>query len=109
MAWDVPLEDLMADEVTVSVATTPGAYGESRHSTASATYTARVTFDPATIMRLAGETSDVSAVAWVASTTSFDRSAKITLPDGSTPPIKQVVRVDDGDGLHHVKVLFGGL
>jgi hypothetical protein len=67
-----------------------------------------VTFDPATVARAAGPSENASAVAWIDSTAVIARSALITLPDGSTPPIRQVVQTDDEHGLHHVKVVFGG-
>jgi hypothetical protein len=107
VAWDSPLLDLMPDTVTVYAASTPRPDGSDGFSTSGTSYRARVTFDPATVARAAGPTDDVSAVAWIASTAVIARSAAITLPDGTSPPVKQVVRVDDGDGLHHVKVLFG--
>lgn len=109
MGWDDSLETLMPDTVTVYAAGRPAADGSDTFSTASATYPARVTFDPASIQRAAGPVTDVSAVAWVASTVSFAVGAKVLLPDGTAPPVKQVVRVDDMDGLHHVKVLLGKL
>lgn len=109
MGWDTALEALMPDAVTVYAAGRPAADGSDTFSTASASYPARVTFDPAQVQKAAGPVSDVSAVAWVASTVVIAVGAKVLLPDGTAPPVKQVVRVDDMDGLHHCKVLLGRL
>lgn len=99
----------MADTITVFSSARPSADGADGFSTSGVTYPARVTFDPATVGKSAGPTDDISAVAWVAASTPISRGSSVLLADGSRPRVRQVIRYDDDDGLHHVKLLLGGV
>ena len=98
----------MSDVVTVYSSGRPSADGADGFSTSGTSYPARVTYDPTTVAQASGPVSDVSAVAWVASTSPIGRASAVLLADGSRPRVRQVIRYDDDDGLHHVKLLLGG-
>lgn len=109
MTFDPALADLMADTVVIRLAARPGADGASLASTAAgSTRPARVTTDPKAIDRASGDVEGVNAIAWINSTGPIPASARITLPDGSVPPILSVSNIDDETGFHHAKVMFGG-
>jgi len=94
---------------TVKISTRKGSnnYGEATVSTTTTRYRARITFQPHEMRRAGGEVVAVKNVCWVASTGTIHATDRITLPDGSTPPILGVETPTDRDGNHHNKLLLG--
>ena len=103
---DAALLALMPRTLTVYSTAAPAADGADQFASTGVSYSARITKDPAVMMKVAGPVKDPSAVAWIASTTAISQGATIQLPDGTRPPIASVSQVDDEAGLYFVKVVF---
>jgi head-tail adaptor len=110
VSFDEAFLSFMDSTVTVSTRSGHSNYGEATYSTSSATYRARIVEKPGFIREAAGETIQFSHTLWIRSTGSVSITAtdRITLPDGTKPPIVAVERIPDEDGEHHVKVMLGG-
>ena len=110
MSFSTQFLSMMNSTVTVSTRASHNSYGEATYSTSSATYRARIVEKPGFIREAAGETIQFSHTLWIRSTGSVSITAtdRITLPDGTKPPIVAVERYPDDEGEHHVKVMLGG-
>jgi hypothetical protein len=107
MGWDADFLDLMPHSVVVSTRASHSAYGTAVYSTSGSTYRARVLTKPGFVRSAQGENVAFHTVVWVASTGSIDISSRLTLPDGTTPPIVAMERVPDEDGTYHSKIMCG--
>lgn len=109
MSFSTSLLELMPSTVKVSTRTTHNNYGEASFATTTSSYRARVVSKPGYLRTAEGEEISYAHIAWIRSTgaVSITASDRITLPDGSTPPVVGVERYPDQDGAHHVKVMFG--
>jgi hypothetical protein len=108
VTWDADLEELMPATIVVKPPARPGSDGADAYSTAAgSTYRARVSYDPDAIRRASGTVEGVTAVVWFPSTAPVDLGSKVTLPDGTTPPVKGSALMSDETGAHHVKLLLG--
>lgn len=100
-------QSLMPATITVSTRTTHSLHGTPSYSTSSASYRARIIHKPGFVRTGDRETKEFRTILWVASTGTLDVSDRITLPDGSRPPVVAVERYPDDDGTHHHKVFLG--
>lgn len=99
----------MDSTVSVSTRSSHSFYGEPSYSTVTTDYRARIVEKPGFFRSPEGEDIGYSHTLWVASTGSVSITVtdRITLPDGSSPPVVAVERLPDEEGEHHVKVLMG--
>ena len=109
MSFDAALLPLMTSTLKVSTRTTHSNYGEPSFAATTASYRARIVEKPGYIRTGEGEDIAYHTVAWVRSTgaVSITASDRVTLPDGSRPPVIAVERFPDEDLEHHVKLTFG--
>lgn len=112
MSWDRALESLMTTGAIVvydqAATTGKSLYGEVEWSTAGTSYTARVVKRFGVNRNRDGESVGEVATAWIASTGQLHPEDKYELDDGSTPSVLVMEHFPDQDGIHHVKVMFGG-
>lgn len=109
MSFSTALLPLMPSTVKVSTRTGHATYGAPTFAATTTNYRARVLEAPGYLRDDGGEGLAYRHVAWVRSTgvTSITASDRVTLPDGTKPPVLRVERFPDPDGEHHVKVFFG--
>lgn len=109
MSFEKTFKELMIETVTVYHRSSHSSYGSVAYSTAGTTFDARVVRGLGEMRGLTGQTVQVTAIAYIASTSENEVRAddKIVLPDGSSPPIAAINHFPDDYGLHHVKVGFG--
>jgi archaellum component FlaG (FlaF/FlaG flagellin family) len=109
MSFDDAFLGLMNSTVTVSTRGASNNYGEPSFSTSSVDYRARIVEKPGFIRSAQGEDIGYSHTLWIRSTGSVSITAtdRITLPDGSSPPVVAVERYPDETGPNHVKVMMG--
>jgi hypothetical protein len=74
---------------------------------ASTDYRARVIYKPTHVRGPAANIVLAKGVVWIAGTPGIQSEDRITLPDGTTPPILAVARIPDENGAHHEKAFFG--
>jgi hypothetical protein len=99
--------DMMGDTVTVASVSTRDAYGKPTFSPARS-YVARVVYKQTRIVnRTNGQDAIATGVVWLGGTPTLTIESRLTLPDGSTPPIMNWETFPDEEGLHHTKVYFG--
>lgn len=110
MPWDAALLDLMPSTLTVtrlSGVSTDG-YGIPTYSTSALSRRCRVTEKQTLVRTIEGTQEIAKTVVWCRSTSTFSPSDKITLPDGTVPPLLAVEEYRDESGsLHHHKLFFG--
>lgn len=106
MGWDSELEELMPHTVQVSTGTTRNKHGTLSYGSAS-TYQARVVPASAKDLSQSGEVAEVRTYVYIASTRAIPSDCKVTLPDGTSPPVLRVEQFPDDDGTHHQRVSLG--
>jgi hypothetical protein len=110
MGWETDFDEFMVHTVTHEPYLSQNDYGEEAYGPA-VTIQARVVYKPELISTGAGEAA--SAVRQVVSTAlvycsgvpAWGMRDRITLPDGSQPPIIQVRTYPDEDSDHHQVVV----
>jgi len=98
--------ELMPHEVTVAKVSSRNSYGEVTYGAASAPIRARVVRKARMVRTDSGDEAVSSAHAWLAGAPGVTTADKVTLPDGTAPPIIAVERYPDEDGDHHELLLF---
>lgn len=109
MAFMRDLLELMPDTVTITApaaSTAPNIYGRTNYSTATTTYRCRWTPTNKSY-RFDNQTINEAGVLVIASTAPLPAQAKITLPNGESPPVLWVKYPHDEDGQHHARVTLG--
>jgi hypothetical protein len=110
MPWDSAFLTIMTSTLTVTRLTgvSTDGYGRPAYSTSALKRRCRVT-EKQTLVRTFDGTQELArTVCWVRSTSSFSPSDKITLPDGSTPPLLSLDEYKDENGLPHHHTLYFG-
>ncbi len=107
MPFEAEYLELMPSTVSISTRASHSNYGEPTYSTVSVKYRARVVAMPGFVRNAAQEVVEVRTQVWLASTKAFDTKARITLPDGTSPPIVKSEVYPDQFGNHHVKLFLG--
>ena len=108
MSLEFALLGLMPTTVSVrsfSHRSTDG-YGRPVYSTISRSYAAHVTENLLLIRKTAGQSTQVKAIAWVATTRAISPQDQFSYL-GSTARIIQAERYFDERDVHHVKVYLG--
>lgn len=106
MSWDSDFLELMPHTVVISTRSGHSAYGTATYSTAGSTYRARVVDKPGFLRTSQGEVVETRTVAWVASTGTITVADRVTLPDGTSPPVALVERYADENGTYFHKLTF---
>ena len=106
MAWDSELEELMPHSVQISTGTTRTKHGVLSFSAAS-TYQARVVSVSAEDLSQNGSVSEVRTYVYVHSTATFPADCKVTLPNGTSPPLLRIEQFPDDDGLYYQRFAMG--
>lgn len=109
MSFSTQLLALMPSTIKVSTRTAHNNYGEPSFAASTTNYRARIVHKPGYIRTGEGEPLAYQHVAWVRSTgaTTLTASDRVTMPDGSRPPVLRVERYPDEDGINHVKLYMG--
>ena len=109
MAFSTLFLPMMDSTIKVSTRTGHGTYGQGTFAASTTNYRARIVRRPGYVRAPDGEDIEYRDIVWARSTgsVSITASDRVTLPDGSTPPIVSVERYPDDDGAHHVKILLG--
>ena len=112
MSLPTALRALLTRTVTIASASSRDAGGAATYGTA-VTYPARVEHRQRQVKDGNGRDVLATTVVYVGTNTtgaglpSATPQSRITLPDGTTPPILTVERQDDLDGAHHEVVFCG--
>src|SRR5438105_4147130 len=98
---------MMPSTVSISTRAAHNSYGEATFSTVVTKYRARISSKPGFVRTAQQEVVEIRTQVWVASTRAIDTKAKVTLPDGTTPPIVLAETVSDERGPYYVKLSLG--
>ena len=98
--------DLMAATVTLAPLTSRDRYGAGSYG-AAVSYQARVSYRTKWIRMADGSIVNSQGEVWLRSAARVDPEARLTLPDGTTPPILMVQTPSDESGAHNTKLIFG--
>ncbi len=103
--------DVMPDTITHEAVLTRDEYGKPATFDTIVSYQARVTGANKRVpSRTPGGQDAIASVAvWSAKISGLKLDDRITLPDGTTPPILSYDHVGDEKGDHHTKILFGAV
>ena len=109
MGFTTELLTLMDSTIKISTRTAHSNYGEPTFTGSTTSYRARIVHKPGYMRDATDEDVAYQHVLWVRSTgaVSITASDRLTLPDGSTPPILSVERYPDETGPHHVVIHTG--
>ena len=108
MGFSSDFDDVMTQTVTVKTLASRNSDGSAAYSTATSTFAARVVNTNRQIRDASGNVVMGQYDVWIASTGTIAANSKITLPDGTAPPILLVHAYPDENGSHyHNKVTFG--
>ena len=93
---------------TVATRASLSGYGVPAFSASASTYNCRWVEKRGTVRGPNGETIPQRGILWVMSTAVIAPTSKITLPDGTAPPILEVDAFPDEVGrVHHCRVRMG--
>lgn len=109
MSFSEPFLSAMDSTIKVSTRSGHDNYGKGTFAATTASYRARIVEQPGYVHGADNEQIAFRHVLWVRSTgsVSITASDRITLPDGTRPPVVGVERYPDEDGAHHVKIHLG--
>jgi hypothetical protein len=101
--------DMMPHTISYAAVVTRDNYGKPATYSAATNYRARVNYRAIrTANQFSGQDEIAAGEVWIAATFTPEQDDKITLPDGTTPPIVDWSLISDENGPHHLKILFGG-
>ncbi len=108
MGFETDFLDLMPDTLRVNVlkgVSTDG-YGTATYSATTQSYRCRVSEKQTLVRTFEGTEQLAKTVAWVNSSSTFGPWDRITLPDGTMPPLLAVADQRDETGHHHTKLFW---
>ena len=110
MSFSTALLPLMPSTISVSTRSGHDNYGKGTFAASTTKYRCRVQPKPGYIRQGDSEGIAYKTIVWARSTgaTSITASDRITLPDGTIPPVVAVERYYDEDVENHVKIFLGG-
>ena len=101
------LRAFMTSTITVEPWTGQDVYGKATYGTA-VSIAARISEKPSRVLDSAGQTVVTGATAWTdAANTVITSKDRVTLPDGSQPPLIAVHRMPDDIGIVLTTLSFG--
>jgi hypothetical protein len=98
---------MFSDSITLASFASRDAYGAPTVGSA-VSYNARVVFKDQLARDKEGQEVVAKGACWIEGTPTISPEDTITLSDATTPPIITTETYWAPDGVHHVKVLFGG-
>jgi len=98
--------DMMPATIIHSPFVSRDSYGQPTYGS-STNYRARIVYKDTIIRGVDGSELVSRQQCWVNGTPSIRPTDKVTLPDGTSPPIFNVEKFSDESGDHHVKIFFG--
>ena len=102
MTADADWDDMFGGQTfTVATKASLSGYGVPTFSASASTYKGRWVEKRGTVRGPNGETLPQRGIAWVMSTAVISPDSKVTLPDGTAPPILEVDAFSDEDGRYH--------
>lgn len=109
MSFSTVFLTMMDSTIKVSTRTGHSNYGAPTFAGTTTNFRARIVHKPGYVRGAENEEVAYRHVAWVRSTgsVSITASDRITMPDGTTPPVVGVERYPDDDGPNHVKIFMG--
>ena len=109
MSFETAFLTMMDSTIKVSTRTAHDNYGKPTFTGSTVSYRARIVERPGFVRGPEMEEIAYRHICWVRSTgsVSITVSDRVTLPDGSTPPVVGIEVYPDDDGRHHRKVLLG--
>lgn len=109
MAASTDFDELMTGQtVTIAARASYSSYGVPAFSTSATTYKCRWVEKRGTVRDSQGAEQPQRGILWVMSTAVVSPDAKVTLPDGTTPPVLSVEAFsDEGGRFHHLKLALG--
>lgn len=108
MSYDHDFDGMLAQTVVITTRSGHNAYGEPSWAAAGSTFRARIVAKPGFARSAQGEVVAVKSVIWVASTGTITVDDRVTLPDGTTPPVVAVESYPDEDGASYFsKIMLG--
>lgn len=105
MAFADKFLDMMTDTVTWAVLTSRNDFGVPTYA-AGTSFEARVVRKHKLVRDAAGDQVVSTAQAWIGGTPAINPQDKVTLSDGTSPPIIAVERFQDEVGASHSVVFF---
>jgi len=106
MTVEAPLLALMPHTVTVRARTGIDGYGKPSYA-AGTSVRARVSFRPTKVRGADGQDVVARGTAILSEPLDVSPHDRLTLPDGSEPPILASAKVPDAKGFHHTSIFFG--
>lgn len=107
MTIDAQLLEIMVDTITLAAVSTKDAYGKRTWATASSVTNCRVQTGSHKVIDNAGAEAVAVGKVYVPGSPTLTLNHKLTLPDGTSPPILQVERVGDEIGSNHTVIHYG--
>lgn len=107
MSLDPLLAELMVDTITLAGVSSKDAYGKRTWGSATTITNCRVQSGTHKIVDGNGAEIVAEGTVYVPNAPTVTVNSKLTLPDGSTPPILLVDRVGDERGAHHTVLHYG--
>ena len=109
MSYSTEFDSMLNDTVVVkdlNSFSTDG-YMTPVFSTSASTFKARVVRKQELVRTFAGTEELAVTVAWVASTSTFEPTAQITVNGSTLGPVMAAAAFPDEDGVHHQKLWWG--
>ena len=109
MSFSTAFLSMMTSTLKISTRSGHDNYGKATFAATTTNFRARIVEKPGYVPCPPMEEVAYRHVAWVRSTgaTSITASDRVTLPDGTTPPVVGVEVYPDEDGVNNRKVFFG--
>ena len=106
MAFESDFLELCVHSITRNAFASLNAYGAPTYSTQSSTFAARVVYENTLVRAFDGTQSVARTHVTVATTAIWNPKDKVTLPDGTYPPMISMNIIPDENGAHHIKMYF---
>lgn len=109
MSIDPLLTELMVDSITVAAVSAKDAYGKRTWGSATTLSNCRVQSGDHKILDSLGQEKVATGRVYIAGAPTLTLNDKITLPDGSQPPVLAIDRFGDENGSHHTVIHYGSV
>jgi len=107
MTIDAELLEIMVDTITLASVSALDAYGKRTWASATTITNCRVQTGDHKVIDSAGAEAVASGKVYVPGNPTVTLYSKVTLPDGSQPPIIAIDRVGDQVGSNHLVLHYG--
>lgn len=107
MAIESLLTDLMVQTITIAAVSSKDAYGKRSWASPTSITNCRVQTGSHKVLDTVGQETIAEGKVYVPNNPSVTVNSKLTLPDGTTPPILAVETFGDERGNHHLVIHYG--